>query len=151
MSVSHGIDSTKEGFGVASASCLVLFGVTTEVTLISSHSQFTESHEWIRTDTVSTGNGHRSEDIISKSVDKAMDKANPSTTKGAPGISIRYGPMDEMDVDGHEVNGHASTKRKARTSTDQAKSYKEASDESDEDEAPLVCEFNSKTRSKIWR
>lgn len=72
-----------------------------------------------------------------------MDKANPPAVNGAPGISIRNGPMDEMDVDGPELNGHASTKRKARASTGNGKSYKEASDEDHEDEKPLVrCEEN---------
>ena len=100
---------------------------------------------------VFTGNGHRSDDIISKSVDKAMDKANPTPINGAPGISIRYGPMDEMDVDGHEVNGHVSSKRKARASTGQSKYYREASDEDDEDEEPLVCTINSRTYCEAWR
>ena len=67
-----------------------------------------------------------------------MDKANPIPANAAPGISIRNGPMDEMDVDGPELNGHTSTKRKARTSLTNGKSYKEASDEDNEDEEPLV-------------
>ncbi|KAK3178962.1 hypothetical protein OEA41_001100 [Lepraria neglecta] len=83
------------------------------------------------------GNGHKSNDIIPKSVDKAMDKANPPAANGAPGISIRNGPMDEMEIDGPEVNGKASSKRKSRGSMGKGKSYKKASDEDDEDEEPL--------------
>lgn len=46
--------------------------------------------------------------------------------------------IDESAVNGTEVNGIASGKRKARNGTGQKKSYKEASDE--EDEEPLVRE-----------
>lgn len=90
------------------------------------------------TDEIGSGNGHKSDDIIPKSVDKAMDKANPPVANGAPGISIRNGPMDEMEIDGPEVNGKASSKRKARGSMGKGKSYKKASDEDGEDEEPLV-------------
>ena len=68
-----------------------------------------------------------------------MDKENPPASHGAPGISIRNGPMEEMDVDGPEYNGKASNKRKARTGMGNVKSYKEASDEDNEGEEPLVC------------
>jgi len=70
-----------------------------------------------------------------------MDKAipDPDAVNGAPGISIRNGPMEEMDIDGPEVNGNPSTKRKARGSMPKGKSYKEASDEDNEEEQPLVC------------
>ena len=84
------------------------------------------------------GDAHKSKDIIPESLDKAMDKANPPVANGAPGISIRNGPMDEMEVDGPELNGHTSTKRKARASLGNGKSYKEESDEDNEDEKPLV-------------
>lgn len=76
------------------------------------------------------GNAIKSKDVISKSVDKAMDKAQPASN-GAVGISIRNGPVEEMDIDQPQVNG---TKRKARAST--SKSYKEDSDGSED--APLV-------------
>lgn len=79
-----------------------------------------------------------SKDIIPKSLDKAMDKANPDAVNGAPGISIRNGPMDEMEIDGPEVNGNASTKRKARGGTGKGKMYKESTDEDDEETEPLV-------------
>lgn len=54
-----------------------------------------------------------------------------------PGVSIRFGPVDDEDVDmkdaANGVNGH---KRRARVSTGK-QSYAEA--ESSEDEKPLVC------------
>ena len=84
------------------------------------------------------GDAHKSRDVIPKSLDKAMDRANPSTTNGITGISIRNGPMDEMDIDGQELNGLANNKRKARASTGKGKSYKEASDEENDEEKPLV-------------
>ena len=81
-----------------------------------------------------------SKNIIPKSLDRAIDKANPDAVNGAPGISIRNGPMDEMDIDTTPTNGNASAKRKARVSMCKGKSYKEASDEDgeEEDEEPLV-------------
>lgn len=87
------------------------------------------------------GATHKSDVIISKTLDKAVDKANPASKNAAPGISIRHGPMVEMEIDepvlnGTDVNGNASSKRKARNSTGQKKSYKDASDE--EDDKPLV-------------
>ena len=98
---------------------------------------------------VRAGATHKSDVIISKSLDKAVDKANPAPKNAAPGISIRHGPMVEMEIDepivnGTDVNGNASGKRKARNSTGRRKSYKEASDE--EDEKPLVRQ--SKFRSE---
>lgn len=53
-----------------------------------------------------------------------------------PGISIRSGPVDEMDVDPPHTNGQTNGKRKARASNGQ--SYKEHSS-SDDDDQPLVC------------
>lgn len=72
----------------------------------------------------------------------AMDKANPTPKNAAPGISIRNGPLVEMDIDepnanGLEANNHVNSKRKARNSTGNRKSYKEAS-EDDDDDKPLV-------------
>ena len=90
--------------------------------------------------TLLLGNAVKSKDVISKSVDKAMDKAQPASD-GAVGISIRNGPLEEMDVDQPQINGHSSTKRKARAST--AKSYKEDSDGSED--APLVRIVNART------
>lgn len=90
-----------------------------------------------KTNGITNGSGHKSNGVIPKSVDKAMDREVPSAVNGAPGISIRNGPMEEMDIDGPEQNGKASNKRKARASTGHGKSYKEASDEDDEDAKPL--------------
>ena len=90
---------------------------------------------------VSSGHLPKSESIIPKSLDKAMDKANPPAIHGAPGISIRNGPADEMDIDEPTMNGNANGKRKARGSTGNVKSYKEASEEDDEEEIPQVCHW----------
>ena len=80
-----------------------------------------------------------SKDIISKSLDKAMDKANPDAENAAPGISIRNGPLEEMDIDESKATEiQTNGKRKSRHSN--AKSYKEASEDDDEeDDKPLVC------------
>lgn len=86
---------------------------------------------------VTKGHPPKSEGIISKSVDKAMDKANPPALHGATGISIRNGPVDEMDIDEPVTKGNANGKRKARGSMGNVKSYKEASGEDDEDDKPL--------------
>lgn len=67
-----------------------------------------------------------------------MDKANPPAAHGAPGISIRNGPVDEMDIDEPVVNGNAKGKRKARSGLGNGKTYKEASEEDDEEGKPLV-------------
>lgn len=88
------------------------------------------------------GINHKSKDIIPKSLDKAMDKANPTPKNAAPGISIRNGPLVEMDIDEPsanrlEINSHVNSKRKARNSTGNRKSYKEVS-EDDDDDKPLV-------------
>ncbi|KAL9582178.1 MAG: hypothetical protein Q9212_003449 [Teloschistes hypoglaucus] len=80
-----------------------------------------------------SGNTPKSRDIIPKSVDKAMDAANKPAKHAAPGISIRNGPVEDMDVDGPTgMNG----KRKARASISNGVSYKDASDDSD-DNKPL--------------
>ncbi len=84
------------------------------------------------------GNVHKSKDTIPKSLDRSMDKANPDAVNAAPGISIRNGPLEEMDIDKPgtgvpETNG----KRKSRHSN--AKSYRESSGEDDNDDKPLVC------------
>ncbi|CAD6564273.1 MAG: DNA topoisomerase 1 [Alectoria sarmentosa] len=84
-------------------------------------------------------NGHppKSKGIISESVDKTMDKANPPAAHGAPGISIRNGPVDEMDIDEAVVNGNAKGKRKVRSGLGNGKIYKEASEEDHEEGKPL--------------
>lgn len=63
-----------------------------------------------------------------------MDAANKPVKHAAPGISIRNGPVEDMDVD---EPSEATGKRKGRASMSNGVSYKDASDESD-DEKPLV-------------
>jgi DNA topoisomerase-1 len=74
---------------------------------------------------------------VSKKVDKALDKAHPSTKSVQPGISIRNGPVEEMDIDEPHVNGTANGKRKSRGSAGPKTTYKEESG-SDTDDLPLV-------------
>jgi DNA topoisomerase-1 len=75
---------------------------------------------------------------ISKRVDKALDKAHPSSKSVQPAISLRNGPVDEMDVDEPQINGSANGKRKSRGSLGTKAKYKEESS-SDTDDLPLVC------------
>ncbi|KAL8909384.1 MAG: hypothetical protein Q9207_000219 [Kuettlingeria erythrocarpa] len=78
------------------------------------------------------GASHKSKDTIPKSVDKAMDAAIKPAKHAAPGISIRNGPVEDMELDSRAAtNG----KRKARVSNGNGSSYKDASDE--EDDKPL--------------
>jgi hypothetical protein len=79
-----------------------------------------------------------SDERISKDEDRAMDKQIPSNGHVEPGISIRMGPVDAMEVDSPATNGNANGKRKARSSITNGKSYKDASS-SGEDDKPLVC------------
>ena len=87
------------------------------------------------------GKTAKSMDTIPKSVDKAMGKPSAKNDHVKPGISVRYGPVDDMDVDGPATNGASNgtlnAKRKSRSSIGNSKSYKEASSES-EDDRPLV-------------
>jgi DNA topoisomerase-1 len=78
-----------------------------------------------------------SNDRITKAEDQAMDKQVPSNGHVEPGISIRMGPVDAMDVDAPATNGNANGKRKARGSLNNGKTYKDASS-SEEDDKPLV-------------
>ena len=134
--------------GVSSASRLTHLDMTTWPYLTSIHCYF---HKMSLTDARS-GNAHKSKDFIPESLDKAMDRENPPVKNGAPGISIRNGPVDEMEIDGPEVNGKGSSKRKSRGSMSNAKSYKEATDEEeDDDEKPLVRYLESGVECRIWR
>ncbi|CAO2657047.1 Nn.00g058500.m01.CDS01 [Neocucurbitaria sp. VM-36] len=78
----------------------------------------------------------KSNERISKDVDKAMDAQVPSNGHVEPGISIRMGPVDDMDVDAPATNGNVNGKRKARTSVTNGKTYKDASS-SEDDDKPL--------------
>jgi DNA topoisomerase-1 len=60
-----------------------------------------------------------------------MDKQLPANGHVEPGISIRMGPVDDMDV------GMVNGKRKSRGSI-ATTSYKERSGSEDEDDKPLV-------------
>ena len=69
-----------------------------------------------------------------------MDKANPVGKNTAPGISIRNGPVEEMDLNGPSMNGfgpNGTKKRKARDSIGKTKNFHQDNDE-DGDEKPLV-------------
>ncbi len=76
-----------------------------------------------------------SNETIPKDVDRAMDKQLPANGHVEPGISIRMGPVDDMDVDA--PNGTANGKRKSRGSIPTT-SYKEQSGSEDDDDKPLV-------------
>jgi DNA topoisomerase I len=82
----------------------------------------------------------RSEKIISKSTDQSMGAEQRKNGSLDPGVSVRYGPVGDGDVDMEDAvtgtNGHAGGKRRARVSAGK-QSYAEA--ESSEDDKPLVC------------
>ncbi|KAK7191677.1 hypothetical protein DPSP01_008096 [Paraphaeosphaeria sporulosa] len=77
----------------------------------------------------------KSEARIPLEVDQKLDKEFPSNGHVEPGVSVRMGPIEPMDVDLPATNGTVNGKRKARNSITNGKSYKEAS--SDEDDKPL--------------
>ena len=86
-----------------------------------------------------------------------MDKANPTSSRAAPGISIRNGPINEMGIDipnGNDlaINGTATGKRKARQSltNGKTKTYREVSSGEDEDE-PLVHPVPTNIKLEDWR
>lgn len=81
----------------------------------------------------------RSEKRISKSTDKSMGVDQRENGTLDPGISVRFGPVGDQDVEMEDAingtNGHAAGKRRARVSAGK-QSYAEV--ESSEDEKPLV-------------
>jgi DNA topoisomerase-1 len=77
----------------------------------------------------------KSADRIPKEIDQKLDKEFPSNGHVAPGVSVRMGPVDTMDVDTSAENNNVNGKRKARNSITNGKSYKE---ESSDDDKPLV-------------
>lgn len=79
----------------------------------------------------------KSSERISKEDDQKMNIEVPSNGHVEPGISIRMGPVDDMEVDAPATNGNANGKRKARNSVTNGKSYKDASG-SEDDDKPLV-------------
>lgn len=64
-----------------------------------------------------------------------MDKQLPANGHVEPGISIRMGPVNDMDV--NAPNGTTNGKRKSRGSIPTA-SYKDHSASEDDDDKPLV-------------
>ncbi|KAL8932186.1 MAG: hypothetical protein Q9216_006934 [Gyalolechia sp. 2 TL-2023] len=91
------------------------------------------------------GTTQKSKATIPKSLDKAMDAATKPVKHAAPGISIRNGPVEDMDIDGKtEANG----KRKARASISNGISYKDASDDEDDEEPLSKRRRVSKTKAK---
>ena len=79
----------------------------------------------------------KSHDRVSESVDSATGKDTVPNGDVEPGVSVRMGPVEEMDVDTPPANGNVHVKRKARSSMTNGRSYKEASSSDDEDK-PLV-------------
>lgn len=75
----------------------------------------------------------KSSSMISSATDRALDKQIPSGSNVRPGISVRNGPVDAMDVDKGAMNG-VNGKRKSRGSVVQK--YRESS--ASEDDKPLV-------------
>ena len=92
--------------------------------------------------TVPSGVAPKSSSLIPSSVDRALDKEFPSKPGTTPGISVRNGPVDEMDLD-KPLSGAMNGKRKSRDSM--VKTYKEDS-ESDDDK-PLVTTLDAHVRS----
>jgi DNA topoisomerase-1 len=79
-----------------------------------------------------------SPEVVSKKVDSSVDNTPTSNGYVRPGVSIRYGPVDDRDVEMQdtEANGTDRIKRKSRGTAGIRKSYAE---ESSEDDKPLVC------------
>lgn len=69
----------------------------------------------------------------------APAKASTVGTNGSvdPGVSIRFGPVQDKDVDMEDVDAHGVSKRKSRASIDKKKTYAEP-ESSDDDDQPLV-------------
>lgn len=75
--------------------------------------------------------------VIADVLDPSSGAMNGSVN---PGVSIRFGPVQDKDIQMKDadsaVNGHNGTKRTARSSVGQRKSYAEP--ESSEEDQPLV-------------
>ncbi|KAF2736602.1 hypothetical protein EJ04DRAFT_510908 [Polyplosphaeria fusca] len=90
----------------------------------------------------------KSQEHISKNVDRAMDKQIPSNGHVQPGVSIRMGPVEDMDIDdAPATNGNVNGKRKSRGSLANGKSYKDASS-SDDDDKPLSKRRRTSNQTK---
>ncbi|KAJ6446308.1 DNA topoisomerase I [Purpureocillium lavendulum] len=77
-------------------------------------------------------NGRLSSSTISRSEDKAMDRSLPNGKSSMVGLSLRNGPVEDMDVDAPSTNG--ANKRKSRSSISKV-DYR---DDSDSDGEPLA-------------
>ena len=80
------------------------------------------------------------------SISKAEDKETGKAPNGCivPGVSMRMGPVQEMDVDHSQTNG-INGKRKSRVN---GASYKDASSASEDDDAPLSKKRKTSIRPK---
>ncbi|KAJ6000431.1 hypothetical protein N7481_000840 [Penicillium waksmanii] len=69
---------------------------------------------------------------------KPPAKASPIGTNGNvdPGVSIRFGPVQDKDVDMDDADARSLSKRKSRASIDKKKTYAEP-ESSDDDDQPL--------------
>ena len=70
-----------------------------------------------------------------------MDDTDTSMGELNPGVSIRMGPVEDMDVDSPATNGNG-TKRKSSMN---GKSYKDTTESDDDDDVPLVRRMHSVT------
>ncbi|OKL59479.1 DNA topoisomerase 1 [Talaromyces atroroseus] len=97
----------------------------------------------------STG-GARSEKIISKSTDTSMGDEQTENGSLDPGVSVRFGPVGDGDVEMEDAvngaNGHTAGKRRARVSSGK-QSYAEP--ESSEDDKPLNKRRRISTKTKV--
>ena len=67
-----------------------------------------------------------------------MEDATETNGHVDPGVSVRFGPVKNEDVDMQDAgNARGTGKRRSRTSVDQNKSYAEP-DSSGEEDQPLV-------------
>ncbi|KMU82031.1 DNA topoisomerase 1 [Coccidioides immitis RMSCC 3703] len=90
-----------------------------------------------------------SEELVSKATDPSSTSTPTTNGTTKPGVSIRYGPIDDEDVemqDG-EVNGAPQTKRKSRASAAN-KSYAEP-ESSEEDDKPLSKRRRTSTKNRV--
>lgn len=130
------VQHSVSGIQVEFCRCLRLLGGATSVVMTVLHRK-NDLYRCLLTegllDSKPLSNEH-----ISKSADRSS--GNTPATNGAtqPGISIRYGPADDNDLEMRDadVNGSSQSKRKSRSSAGKI-SYAEP-ESSEEDDKPLV-------------
>ncbi|KAJ9307352.1 hypothetical protein DTO217A2_3231 [Paecilomyces variotii] len=90
-----------------------------------------------------------SEKMIAKSTDRMMGDAAETNGHTEPGVSVRFGPVQDGDVEmadaGADVNGRTLSKRKSRASVDKPVSYAEP--QSSEDDEPLSKKRRTSTKA----